>query len=233
MEKIGYLGPEGSYSFVAVKSMLPDALPCAYQNFTQVFASLTSGKTDGIIIPVENSLNGEVAQNLDLLQTTENVVAVGEIIIKITHRLGTLKGADKSKIKRIYSHGEALEQCAKYLSENFPPGELCAVDSTSASAKMVKTYEDACIAGSHITVEGLEFSEDDIADGGGNFTHFLLVRQCAIPEHTHSERIFFSVTCPNKPGALLTLLQCVSSRGLNMTKIESRPIKDASEESTS
>lgn len=230
MQTIGYLGPEGSYSHLAAKCLCGGAKLNAYASFPQVFSSLVSGRTDAIVVPIENSLNGGVLQNMDLLQSTSDVYACGQYTLKIDHRLVTLNGADKNKIKRIYSHSQALEQCARYLDENFPSAQLIPAPSTAASLEMIKTAEDAAIAGSHTVKEGLALSENNIADGDGNFTHFLLVKRGHIPEDFRSQRIYFSVTCKNRAGALMTLLECISQKGLNMTKIESRPIKNIPDE---
>ena len=230
MQTIGYLGPDGSYSHLAAKKLMPCAFLRAYIGFPQVFQSLISGETDAIAVPIENTLNGGVLQNLDLLQSTEGVCAVKKLTVKIDHRLATLKGADGSKIKRVYSHSQALDQCAKYLAENFPSAQLLPVQSTSASLDMIKTEEDAGIAGAHNLREGLVLSDKNIADVDNNFTHFLLVTRGEVPKETKSEHIFFSVTLNNRSGALFSLLQVVAAHELNMTKIESRPIKNAPDE---
>lgn len=230
MEKIGYLGPEGSYSRIAAEKIKPNAELLAYGSFPQVFASLISGATDGIVVPIENTLNGGVLQNIDLLQSTEGAFATKECVIKIDHRLATLKGADVKKIKRIYSHPQALEQCARFLSENFPSARLIPVASTSASLENIKTEEDAGIAGAHTEREGLVLSENNIADEDSNFTHFLLIKRTRIAEDDISRKIYFSVTCANRSGALLNLLSRISHHGLNMTKIESRPVKNVPDE---
>ena len=214
MQTVGYLGPEGSYSHLAAKYMCGRAKLNAYASFSQVFSSLVSGRTDAIVVPIENSLNGGVWQ----------------YTLKIDHRLVTVNGADKNKIKRIYSHSQALEQCARYLYENFPSAELIPAPSTAASLDMLKTEEDAAIAGSHTVKAGFTLSDNNIADGDGNFTHFLLVKKGDVPENSRSQRIYFSVTCKNRAGALLDLLGCISRKGLNMTKIESRPIKNVPDE---
>lgn len=226
MEKIGYLGPEGSYSFIASQGMRPQAKLIAYQSFPLVFASLTDGETDGIVIPIENSLNGGVMQNLDLLQYTDGICAVEEYTVKIDHRLVTKNGADITKINRIYSHSQALEQCAVYLKKHFPNAQLFSAPSTAASLDMIKQDTDAGIAGAHLSREGLVFSEYNIADEENNFTHFLLVRRGNVPEGVHTKKIYFSFTCRNKAGALLTMLQSVYKGGFNMTKLQSRPIKN-------
>lgn len=230
MEKIGYLGPEGSYSSLAAARLRPNAVLKDYQSFPLVFASLVNGETDGIAVPIENSLNGGVLQNMDLLQATDGVYAAAETTIKIDHRLAYLKGADLRGITRIYSHSQALAQCADFLYENFPSASLIHTPSTAASLSMVKTLSDACIVGAHTEKEGFELSSENIADADNNHTRFLLIKRGEVPENARSQRIYFSVTSLNKSGALLSLLQIVSDHGLNMTKIESRPVKTAAEE---
>ena len=171
MEKIGYLGPEGSYSNVAALKMCPSAELYAYPSFPRVMASLTTGHTDGIVLPIENSINGGVLQNMDLLQSADGVCAVREAVIKIDHRLATLKGADVKKITRVYSHPQALEQCAVYLAENFPFAELIPVRSTSAGIACISCDTDAGIVGAHVVNENLWLSEKNIADEDNNYTH--------------------------------------------------------------
>lgn len=230
MEKISYLGPEGSYSQLAAKKMCPEAalMPC--QSFPQVFSSLTSGLSDGAVVPIENTLNGGVLQNIDLLQETEGICAVGECTIKIDHRLAMFEGADESGIKFIYSHSQALEQCAKYLYAKFPTAQLVPTPSTAASLEKIRTKSDAGIVGAHTKKQGLVLSENNISDGNNNFTHFLLLKRGEADKNTHSNKIYFSVTCANRSGALLLLLNRVSQYGLNMTKIESRPVKNLPDE---
>lgn len=229
MEKIGYLGPEGSYSFIAAEGMRPQAEHIAYQSFALVIASLIGGETDGVVVPIENSLNGGVMQNIDLLQYTEGICAVEEYTVKIDHRLVTRRGADVTKINRIYSHSQALEQCAAYLKNNFPSAQLCSAPSTAASLDMILTDTDAGIAGAHLKREGLVFSQNNIADEENNYTHFLLVRRGSVPEDAHTSKIYFSFTCRNKAGALVKILERVCENGFNMTKLQSRPIKNTPE----
>ena len=226
----GYLGPEGSYSCLAAKKMTPEGVLKAYDSFPLVFRALTCGEVDCIVIPIENSLNGEVTQNIDLLQSTPDVIAVEECVVKIEHRLATLKGADIRGIKRIYSHRQALDQCAEYLFENFPSAELIAAPSTSASLEMLKTDGDACVVGAHTEREGITLSDENIADYTENITHFLKVVKGCADEKRRTEKIYFSVTCPNVSGGLIKLLQRVAAHGMNMTKLQSRPVKEAVDE---
>lgn len=220
---VGYLGPGGSYSQLAAQTFKKDAVLREYVNFSELFKGLAVDECDYIAVPIENTLNGAVLQNIDLLQTTPGIIAVEECVVKIDHRLATLKGADKSMIKRIYSHQQALAQCGEYISRNFPHAELIASTSTAASFALVRDKTEAGIVGAHTSCEGFELSEENIADEKLNFTHFLLVQKGDISSVQSSQKIFFSATCNHKPGELLDMLALM--RELNMTKIESRPIK--------
>ena len=227
--KAGYLGPEGSYSYLAAKKMAPTGVLKAYDSFPLVFRALNFGEVDCIVIPIENSINGEVTQNIDLLQEGD-IIAIAECSIKIEHRLATLKGADIKKIKRIYSHRQALDQCSGYLFNNFPDAKLYAAPSTSASLDMLKTEEDACIVGAHTQREGVTLLDKNISDYPDNETHFLKIVKGVADEGRLTRKIFFSVTCPNASGSLVKLLQRVALHGLNMSKLLSRPIKDRANE---
>lgn len=226
MEIIGYLGPEGSYTSLAAEKLRPDAERRAYGNFRLVMQALVSGECDGVVAPIENSLNGGVLQNIDLLQSTEGVYAAEECTVPIDHRLATLAGADPKNITRIYSHRQALDQCGAFLSANYPAAELIATPSTAASLSMLKSLKDGCIVGAHTVRRGVTLSPRNIADEPCNLTHFLLVRRGEPAPDAFSRRIYFCVTCRHEPGALLKLLRPLSEGELNMTKIESRPIKE-------
>ena len=224
--KTGYLGPEGTYSSLAANKLCADSRLIAYPSFFTLFAALKSGEVGAIVLPIENTLNGAVTQNLDLLQETEGVYAKAACAVKIEHHLITATGCDKSKIKRIYSHPQALAQCAKYLALNFPQAKLLETASTAESLDKIKSEEDACIAGAHCRRNGFELSEHSISDEKKNYTQFLLVENGEPAEDAFSDRIFFTVTCRNKAGALADLLLILKENQINITEIESRPIKD-------
>lgn len=223
---LGYLGPEGSYSGIAAKTFAADAELKAYASFPLVVSALVSGECDYIVLPVENSLNGGVYQNLDLLQVTDGIVAFKECALKLSHRLATLEGAELKDIKRVYSHEQSLGQCQKFLAEKLSKAELIATPSTAASLKMLKKKTDACIVGAHVNKEGVKLWDEDIADEDCNITHFLLVKKGDIAGGTHSKKVFFSATCLHEAGGLFGLLEPIKNGGFNMTRINSRPIKD-------
>ena len=223
---IGYLGPEGTYSEIAAHCLDKNAQKRAYPSFALLANALRYGEIDSAAIPVENTVNGAVTQNLDLLQELQGFCAVAACAVAIDHRLVTIKGADKSKIKRIYSHSQALGQCARYISAHFPAAALMQSQSTSGCFDEIKSEEDAGIVGPQCEREGYELSSECISDEKNNYTLFLLIERGQPKEDKRTNRIFFSATCRHEVGALVKMLSVLSESGLNMTKIESRPIKD-------
>lgn len=240
--KIAFLGPEGSYSHLAAQSFLKtesvgekkagewdECIP--FRNFPEVLGAVESGRVDAAAVPIENSLQGGVLQNLDLLQLSPELYAVKEAVIRIDHRLVYKEGVKPSEIGRVYSHRQALDQCSKYLIKEMPFASLRETDSTAfgiTRAMEDETGKSAAIAGAHTENlrNGFVMSEECISDEKNNFTHFLLVKKGADALPETSERIFFSAVCPHRPGSLVGLLQIIAKYGINMTKIESRPVKN-------
>ncbi len=240
--KIAYLGPEGSYSHLAAKLFIKaetgkDAENTAvnecvpFKNFNDVFAAVVGGKVEAAVVPISNSLQGGVLQNLDLLQQYEDLYAVREHVLKIDNRLIYKKGTPFSQIGRVYSHRQALAQCTAFLTREMPFATLKETESTGFG--LGKAMEDdsgksAAIAGAHTEHlrEGFVMSEECISDEKNNFTHFLLLKKGADKLPARSERIYFSAVCPHRPGSLMELLQIIAKYNINMTKIESRPVKD-------
>lgn len=240
--KIAFLGPEGSYSHLAAKLFLkteasPVKLPnewdeCVpFRNFPEVLAAVSAGRVDAAAIPIENSLQGGVSQNLDLLQNLDGLYAMKEAVIRIDHRLVYKEGIPFSQIGRVYSHRQALDQCAEYLSRELPFAALRETESTGfglSRAMEDETGKSAAIVGAHTESlrAGFVMGEESIADEKNNFTHFLLVKKGKETLPETSEKIFFSVVGPHRPGGLLQLLEVIAKYGVNMTKIESRPVKN-------
>lgn len=226
MDKVAYLGPDGSYSSIAAERFRPQAEHLGYSSFALVIKALLEGECNLAVLPIENSLNGGVNQNIDLLQYTDGLIAFEELLVEIDHRLATRSGADTAKITRIFSHRQALEQCGEYLSKNFPRAKLVGAPSTAAGLDKLEYDTDACIVGAHTKREGITLSPYNIADEKSNRTHFLLIKKGGVEDCKPSQKMYFSATCHHKPGELLSMLSIIADGGLNMTKIESRPIKD-------
>ena len=240
--KIAFLGPEGSYSHLAAKEFLKtenmvkksarDWDECVpFRNFPEVFAAVEEGRVDAAALPIENSIQGGVSQNLDLLQASEDLYAVKELVIRIDHRLIYKAGVKLSQIGRVYSHRQALDQCAAFLTKEMPFASLRETESTGfgiSRAVEDETGKSAAIAGAHTENlrSGFVMSGESISDEKNNYTHFLLIKKGEASVPTTSERVFFSAVCPHRPGSLLELLQIIAKSGVNMTKIESRPVKN-------
>ena len=240
--KIAFLGPEGSYSHLAAKLFLnteanqekkvgewDECVP--FRNFPEVLVAVSAGKVDAAAIPIENSLQGGVSQNLDLLRDAEDLYAMKEEIVRIDHRLVYKAGVSLSQIGRVYSHRQALDQCASFLSREIPFASLRETESTGfglARAMEDETGKSAAIVGAHTESlrSGFVMGEECISDEKNNFTHFLLIKKGAACLPKNSGKIFFSVVGPHRPGGLLELLQVIAKYGVNMTKIESRPVKN-------
>lgn len=240
--KIAFLGPEGSYSHVAAQVFLKteggkkrhasdwdECIP--FRNFPEVFAAVQTERVDAAVVPIENSLQGGVLQNLDLLQSYEDLYAVKETVIRIDHRLVYKEGRKITEIGRVYSHRQALDQCSGFLTKEMPFASLRDAESTAfglARAMEDESGKSAAIVGSHTENlrKGFVMSQESITDEKNNFTHFLLIKKgkATLPEH--SERVYFSAVCPHHPGSLVELLSIIAKYGVNMTKIESRPVKN-------
>lgn len=225
-DKVGYLGPDGTYSFLAAKKLCPQADLVGYSSFFTLFNALEKGKINAMVVPVENTVNGAVTQVLDLLQESGNVCAAAACAVKVDHRLATVKGADLSKIRRVYSHSQALAQCSKFLADNLPQAKLIETSSTAESLDRIAGKDDAGIVGGHCERAGIALSERSISDEEKNYTQFLFVQNGAPADDAFSDRIFFTVTCRHKVGALVELLSILRESSINMTEIESRPIKN-------
>lgn len=225
-KRVGYLGPEGSYSHLAALNMCGGATLVAHHTFHGVVSALLQGEEDAAVLPIENTINGGVLQNMDLLARHEELSAIAEYTLCVDHRLITQSGADPDKVTRIFSHAQALDQCSGYLRERYPLAQLVPVSSTTAGVECIQLPTDAAIAGAHNVREGLTASKNCISDELNNFTHFLLVVKGGVPAGFRSRKLYFSLTCRHEPGALMRLLETIYRFEVNMTKIESRPIKD-------
>ena len=220
--KAAALGPAGSYSELAASTLCPAQDIVLYPNFSAVFDALEQGETDCAVIPIENSIQGGVLQNLDLLET-RNACAVRQIRIRIDHRLALRRGVKISDVTRVYSHEQAIGQCAHYLDTVLPDAQRIFTQSTAKSLSLLDDHS-AGIVGAHIRAEGVVLSEENIADIKNNFTQFFLLRRRSEGLPARGNTVFFAAVCDHRPGSLLQLLQCFSARGINLTRIESRPI---------
>jgi prephenate dehydratase len=222
--KVAFQGEPGAYSEEAsmVYFEVPETVPC--ETFDELFTSVSSGKCEFGLIPIENSLAGSIHQNYDLLLRNQLYI-VGETFLRVRHCLIGFPGVTKMEIQKVISHPQALGQCAAYI-RNLGVKSEPAYD-TAGSVKMLKASGDhttAAIA-SHKAAEiyGMQILEEGIEDNPENYTRFLAIAPVAVtPTGEAKTSIVFILK--NQPGALFKALSVFALREIDLTKIESRPL---------
>lgn len=230
--KIAYLGPKGSFSHHVVKNAFPKEELQAFANITDVIKAYEKGLVDYSVVPVENSIEGSVHETLDYLFHQACVQAVAEIVQPIHQQLMVVPG--HSKIEKIFSHPQALAQGKKYIDTYYPNVKIEATASTAYAAHFISENSEqpfAAIAPKSSAMEyGLEVIAENIQEITANFTRFWVLgtNLPSIPLVASSEKMTLALTLPdNLPGALYKALSTFAWRGINLTKIESRPLKTA------
>ena len=224
-KKVSCLGPEGSFSELAAQKMCRDCTIVLCHSFSEAVKKLISGEVDAAVLPIENSLNGAVRQNLDLLEQ-EDIFGTEEYLLPVDQRLAMLEGVKKEDIRYIYSHEQAIGQCMQYIRTHFPAVQCIHTSSTVESLNKLDAHS-AGIVGAHIERQGVVLSEENIADNKQNFTRFMRVERGRGEGKEHSVMVYMCAVCAHKPGSLLGLLKIFRQHELNLTRIESRPVKEA------
>lgn len=220
---IGILGPEGSFSEKAAKQWNNKAELRYYDDILDTVDALRN-EVDYAIVPIENSLEGSVALTLDLLMEQQLKIA-GEVIVQIEHCL--LSKGRLEDIKTLMSIPQALSQCKKYIKKNFKNIEVRSTLSTSQAAKLASESKDIAAIASRESAEiyGLEILDENIQDVNENFTRFIVIGK-ATPSPTGRDKTSIIVYLEkNRPGALYEILGEFANKGIDLTKIESRPTK--------
>ncbi len=228
MVEVAFQGERGAFSEEAAVSALgTDIHPVPCRSFPEVFAAVAEGRAAYGVIPIENSLTGSIRENYDLL-LEHSLHIVGEAEIRIRHCLLALPGVRLEEIRRVLSHPQALAQCERTLRALLPGAELVPVYDTAGSAVIIKEKklrDAAAIAGRRAAeIHGMAVLAEDIADSPENYTRFLVLgREPVVPQGPAKTSIVFAAE--NVPGALYRCLEPFAVRGIDLTKIESRPMK--------
>ena len=230
--KIAYLGPKGSFSHHVVQTAFPQEELQAFANITDVIKAYEQGLVDYSVVPVENSIEGSVHETLDYLFHQARIQAVAEIVQPIHQQLMAVPG--QSKIEKVFSHPQALAQGKKFIDEHYPEAQLEVTASTAYAARFIAEHPDqpfAAIAPRNSAAEyGLELIAEDIQEMEANFTRFWVLGSeiPTLPLQSQDEKMSLALTLPdNLPGALYKALSTFAWRGIDLTKIESRPLKTA------
>ncbi len=222
---VAYLGPPATHTHLACFEYFGSSVQTQpKESIQEVFEAVEKRKADYGVVPIENSTEGSVNQTLDRLIESE-VKICGEVMIQVSHHLLSHTGRSED-IRRIASHPSALEQCRRWLKKNFPDVEVAEAASTAKAAQMAaEDPRTAAIASSlagHLY--GLKIVESRIEDYPSNYTRFLIIGLHAYPRTGRDKTsILFSIS--HAPGSLYQALKPFSEKGINLTKIESRPMK--------
>jgi prephenate dehydratase len=221
---IAYQGEPGAFSEAAARRIEHDAQLAPCRSFEEVFDAVEAGTATHGILPFENSIGGSIHRNYDLL-LAHDLPIVAEVELPVVHHLLALPGATLNGLRRVYSHPQGLAQCERFL-RTLQNVEIIATYDTAGSAKMVADAglkDAAAIASARAgEVFGLVSLAASIQDFDDNITRFLVVGRTPLTTVPDKTSIVFSL--PNEPGSLFKALSVFALRGIDLTKLESRPI---------
>jgi prephenate dehydratase len=224
---IAFQGERGSFSEEAAYKLLGRRiriLPC--ETFSATFHATTSGKANFCLVPIENTLAGSVYENFDLL-LENHLHIVGEVNLRIVHNLIAMPGTGRKDVRQVYSHPVALAQCSRFFGRN-PQIEKVPFYDTAGAVKMLadRRLRGAAAIASRVAAEvyRARILATPLEDHHENYTRFLLLsRKARIPPKANKVSIVFSTR--NAPGALYKCLSVFALRDIDLSKMESRPLR--------
>jgi chorismate mutase/prephenate dehydratase len=223
--KVAFLGPLATFTHMAAMQQFGMSAQLVPQkSIPSVFEEVEKGRALYGVVPVENSTEGMVSHTLDMFVESDLKITA-EVLLEVSHDLLSRTGRIED-VRKVYSHPQALAQCRHWLEENLPNVPLVDVASTALAAQIVSEDLNAaaiagCSAAEHY---GLKVVRSRIEDQINNFTRFIVVaRKMAEPSGNDKTSILFSVR--DEPGILYRMLEPFARRGVNLSKIESRPVK--------
>lgn len=234
---IAYLGPRGSFAEAATRSYL--GLDTSMDSSDMVAASSVqgaldaarAGSVDRALVPIENSVEGSISVTLDELASGKRLVIVDEVVLPVQFALLVRPGTTMADLTRIATHPHAQAQVRRWLESNLPAATIVPSMSTAAAASALADgsapFEGAIAQRLAGDIYGLDVLADEIGDTADATTRFVVVQPPgAIPEPTGADKTTLSLFIhQDQPGALLAILTEFAIRGVNMTRIESRPTR--------
>ena len=220
-------GVEGAYSQIACEKIFKSPFIMYFKNFDGVFNAIEQGMCQYGILPIENSTAGSVTKVYDLM-IRHNFSIVRTFRLKVDHNLLANSGASLTDIKTIYSHEQAINQCTDFL-RSLPGVNVVAVENTAMASEMVAKsgQKDVAALSSRSCAElyGLSCLATSVQDRGNNRTRFICISK-NLEIYPGSDKTSIMMVLPHKPGALYKVLARLYTLGINVTKLESRPIPD-------
>jgi len=220
-------GVEGAYSQIACEKIFRNPFIMYFKNFEAVFSAIEQGMCQYGILPIENSTAGSVNKVYDLM-IRHNFSIVRTFRLKVDHNLLAKPGTRLDDIKVIYSHEQAINQCADFL-QTLKEVNVIPVANTAIAAEMVaqSTRKDVAALSSRTCVElyGLQCLASSIQDAGNNHTRFICISK-NLEVYPGADKTSIMMILNHKPGALYKVLARLYTLGINVTKLESRPLPD-------
>lgn len=221
---IAFQGEDGAYSQQAIfVTFGEDTRTLACHSFVEIFKAIDSGQAELGMLPIENSTAGAINQSYDLLLDYDLKIT-REVVFRVSHALLAVSGVTLSDVRLVYSHPSALEQCSRYIAERgWKP--VTAYDTAGAAKLLAESREkDAAVIASELAAQryGLEVLERGVEDWNNNFTRFFVIGRQE-PPRTEKSKTSIVFATRHIPGALYQALGEFASRGINLTKLESRP----------
>ena len=221
-------GVEGAYSQIAAERLFKAPNIIFFSSWEKVFSAIESGMCRYGVIPIENSTAGSVNKVYDLM-VSKKFKIVRTVRIKIDHCLMAKKGTKISDIKEIYSHEQAISQCASFLASLGPDVKITRVENTAVAAQKVAQSDRRDVASlssrSCASLYGLETIASAVQDNGNNHTRFICITNNT-EIYPGADRTSLMMVAPHRPGSLYQILSRFNSLGINLLKLESRPIPD-------
>lgn len=223
---VGYEGIKGANGHVEKIRLFPHGSAVNYKTFADVFEAVDKGEITYGVLPVENSTAGSVSSVYDL-NLQHRVYIVGALDLPIDYCLAGLRQSEFSDIEKVWSHPQSISQCANYIARNNFDSTPCSNTAIAARDTAVEKRLNVAAICSYKAADeyGLKILDNHIQDNDLNTTRFIVIsKNLYIPENANKISLCFSL--PHVTGSLYSLLCRFNSLGLNLTKIESRPIKD-------
>lgn len=235
--RYAYLGPAGTFTEAALRQIAsPETAEFAPQvDVVAAIEAVRSGAADHAVVAIENSVEGGVTAVLDTLAVGEPLVLLREMLVPVAFTLAARPGTALEDVRRIAAHPHAWAQCRRWLQENLPGVVHVPASSNTAPAVLLSEeagelgFEAALVPPAAVGTYGLSPLAEGVADNARAVTRFVLVgRPTDVPAPTGADKSTLVVHLPsNQSGALLEMLEQFSARGVNLSRIESRPIGDA------
>jgi len=231
-QRIGYLGPEGTFTQQALRSQtdLVGAEHIPFRTVIDVLDAVEDGSISLGFVPIENSIEGTVNYTQDALVFDHDLLIQREVVLDIEMCLLAKKGITLQHVTKIYSMPVATAQCHEYIRKYAPQAEVFVANSTAEAARTVSESDDDTLVAvaprNAAAIYGLEVIAENIADQSGNQTRFVLVAKEGIPSPTGHDRTALVVfQRADEPGSLLSILQEFAARRINLSQLLSRPTR--------